>query len=143
MSIVDYCGNPTKDREQAQMRFESIFKPVLENIGFKQIGRSNNMWKEKTNQIVIVSSAPSNLKVISALKTQIRKFRKNYNNPFISVVFTREISTYPDGSKETYLQKLNKICGMNLLSGVSVGSSLLPMLVDKLKSNEAPFRLIT
>ena len=56
MSIVDYCGNPTKDREQAQMRFESIFKPVLENIGFKQIGRSNNMWKEKTNQIVIVSS---------------------------------------------------------------------------------------
>ena len=143
MSIVNHCGNPTEDRKEAQMRFESIFKPVLENIGFKQIGRSNTMWKEETNQIVIVSSAPSNLEVISVIQTKIRMFRKNYNNPFISVVFTREISTYPDGSKETYLQKLNKVCGMNLLSGVSVGSSLLPMLVDKLKNNEEHFRLIT
>lgn len=143
MSIVDYCGNPAKDRKEAQMRFESIFKPVLENIGFKQIGRSNTMWKEETNQIVIVSSAPSNLEVISALKTKIRTFRKNYNNPFISVIFTREISTYPKGSRTTYLQNLNKICGMNLLSGVSVGSRVLPMLVDKLKSNEEHFRLIT
>ena len=143
MSIVDYCGNPAKDRKEAQMRFESIFKPVLENIGFKQIGRSNNMINKETNQIVIITSAPSSLKIIPALKTQITKFRREYNKPFISVVFTREISTYPNGGRATYIKKLNRICGMNLLSGVSVGSSLLPNLVDKLKSNETPFRLIT
>jgi hypothetical protein len=143
MSIVNHCGNPTEDRKKAQKIFESIFKPVLENIGFKQLGRSNNMVNKETNQIVIITSAPSSLKVIPALKTQIRKFRREYNNPSISVVFTREISTYPKGSRTTYIRDLNRICGMNLLSGVSVGSSLLPNLVDKLKSNEAPFRLIT
>ena len=53
----------------------------------------------------------------------------------------REISDYPQGGKDTYLTNLNTISSMNLLSGVSTGISMLPMVVGKLKSNEQ-FRLI-
>ena len=28
-------GNPTKDRQDAKSRFETVIKPALENLGFK------------------------------------------------------------------------------------------------------------
>lgn len=99
------------------------------------------MINSKTNQIVMITSAPSNFEIIKTTKQKIRKYRKEYENPSITYLFTREISDYPQGGKDTYLTNLNTISSMNLLSGVSTGISMLPMVVGKLKSNEQ-FRLI-
>ena len=135
-------GNPIEDAKAARIRFESVVKPTLENLGFKKIsGRGYNMSNSKTNQIVMITSAPSNFEIIKTTKQKIRKYRKEYENPSITYLFTREISDYPQGGKDTYLTNLNTISSMNLLSGVSTGISMLPMVVGKLKSNEQ-FRLI-
>ena len=142
MATLNYCGNPLKDREEAQSRFETIFQPVLKNAGFVSMARNgNNMINPETNQIVIVTSAPSNLMIVKATEQLIRKYRKEYETPSITYLFTREISDYPHGGKDTYLTNLNTISSMNLLNGVSTGISMLPMVVGKLKSNEQ-FRLI-
>jgi len=142
MATLNYCGNPPKDREEAQFRFETIFQPVLKNAGFVSIARTgNNMINPKTNQIVIVTSAPSNLMIVKATEQLIRKYRKEYETPSITYLFTREISDYPEGSKLVYMAKLKKISSMNLLDGVATGMSMLPNVVSKLKNNE-PFRLI-
>jgi hypothetical protein len=142
MATLNYCGNPLKDREEAQFRFETIFQPVLKNAGFVSMARNgNNMINPKTNQIVIVTSAPSNLMIVKATEQLIRKYRKEYKTPSITYLFTREISDYPEGSKPVYLAKLKKISSMNLLNGVATGMSMLPNVVSKLKNNE-PFRLI-
>ena len=142
MATLNYCGNPLKDREEAQSRFETIFQPVLKNAGFVSMARNgNNMINPETNQIVIVTSAPSNLMIVKATEQLIRKYRKEYETPSITYLFTREISDYPEGSKPVYLAKLKKISSMNLLNGVATGMSMLPNVVNKLKNNE-PFRLI-
>jgi len=142
MATLNYCGNPPKDREEAQFRFETIFQPVLKNAGFVSItGNGNNMINKETNQIVIVTAAPSNVMIVKATGQLIRKYRKEYENPSITYLFTREISDYPDGSKSIYLAKLNKISSMNRLSGVATGMSMLPNVVSKMKNNES-FRLI-
>jgi len=142
MATLNYCGNPPKDREEAQFRFKTIFQPVLKNAGFVSMARNgNNMINPETNQIVIVTSAPSNLMIVKATKQLISKYRKQYENPSITYLFTREVSDYPNGSKEIYLTVLNKISAMNHLSGVATGMSMLPNVVSKLKNNE-PFRLI-
>ena len=135
-------GNPIEDAKAARIRFESVVKPTLENLGFKKIsGRGYNMINSKTNQIVMITSAPSNFEIIKTTKQKIRKYRKEYENPSITYLFTREISDYPEGSKPVYLAKLKKISSMNLLNGVATGMSMLPNVVSKLKNNE-PFRLI-
>ena len=142
MEIKRSGGNPIEDAKVARIRFESVVKPTLVNLGFTQIsGTGCNMINLITNQIVMITSAPSNRKLILATKQLIRKYRKQYENHSITYLFTREISDYPKGSKEIYMQVLNKISAMNLLSGVSTGISMLPSVVGKLKSNEQ-FRLI-
>jgi len=136
-------GNPIEDAKAARIRFESVVKPTLENLGFKKIsGRGYNMINTLTNQIVMITSAPSNFEIIKVTKQKIRKYRKEYETPSITYLFTREISDYPQGSKDKLLQNLNKICSMNLLSGVATGLSMLPSVIGKLKSNEQ-FRLIS
>tara|TARA_R110001606_G_C15357683_1_gene648186 strand:- start:1369 stop:1800 length:432 start_codon:yes stop_codon:yes gene_type:complete len=135
-------GNPIEDAKEAKIRFESVVKPTLENLGFTRIsGAGYNMINRITNQIVMITSAPSNYKIVKSTKQLIRKYRKEYENPSITYLFTREISDYPQGGKDTYIATLNKISSMNLLSGVSTGISMLPNVVCKLKSNEQ-FRLI-
>lgn len=135
-------GNPIEDALEAKIRFESVVKPTLENLGFTQIsGNGYNMINSKTNQIVMVTSAPTNRKLVPATKSLITKYRKEYETPSITYLFTREVSDYPNGSKQVYMQVLNKICSMNRLSGVSTGISTLPVVVTKLQSGE-PFRLI-
>ena len=58
-------GNPIEDAKAARIRFESVVKPTLENLGFKKIsGRGYNMINSKTNQIVMIISAPSNFEII-------------------------------------------------------------------------------
>ena len=136
-------GNPTKDRQDAKSRFETVIKPALENLGFKQIkGNGYDMVNEKTNQIVMITSAPSNLKIIPATKNRIRRYRKQYENPDIYYLFSRDTSDYPTGSGPVYVEKLNKISAMNLLSGVSTGLNFLPMVIDSLK-NQKKYRFIS
>jgi len=136
-------GNPTKDRQDAKSRFETVIKPALENLGFKQIkGNGYDMVNEKTNQIVMITSAPSNLKIIPATKNMIRRYRKQYENPAIYYLFSRDTSDYPTGSGSVYVEKLNKISAMNLLSGVSTGLNFLPMVIDSLK-NQKKYRFIS
>jgi len=143
MEIKRSGGNPIEDAKVARIRFESVVKPTLVNLGFTQIsGTGCNMINLITNQIVMITSAPSNRKLILATKQLIRKYRREYETPSITYLFTREISDYPQGSKETYMQVLNKICSMNLLSGVATGLSMLPSVIGKLNSNEQ-FRLIS
>ena len=135
-------GNPIQDALEAKIRFESVVKPTLENLGFTQIsGNGYNMINSKTNQIVMITSAPTNRKLVPATKSLITKYRKEYETPSITYLFTREVSDYPDGSKEAYMQVLNKICSMNRLSGVSTGISTLPVVVSKLQNREQ-FRLV-
>ena len=142
MEIIKRGGNPIEDAKAARIRFESVVKPTLVALGFTKIsGNGYNMINTVTNQIVMITSAPSNRKLILATKQLIRKYRKQYENPSITYLFTREVSDYPNGSKEIYMQVLNKISAMNLLSGVSTGLSMLPSVISKLKSNEQ-FRLI-
>ena len=136
-------GNPTKDRQDAKSRFETVIKPALENLGFKQIkGNGYDMVNEKTNQIVMITSAPSNLKIIPATKNMIRRYRKQYENPAIYYLFSRDTSDYPTASGTVYVEKLNKISAMNLLSGVSTGLNFLPMVIDSLK-NQKKYRFIS
>ena len=57
-------GNPLKDRQESEERFNKVVRPALENVGFKTMGNGYNMRNPITNQIVMISSAPSNLKII-------------------------------------------------------------------------------
>ena len=127
---------------QAKIRYESVVKPTLQNQGFTQIkGNGYNMINPKTNQIVMVTSAPTNRKLIPATKSLITRYRKEYETPSITYLFTRDVSDYPQASKGSYMKILNKICSMNLLNGVATGISTLPVVVTKLQNNEQ-FRLI-
>ncbi len=108
------------------------------------MGNGHNMINPSTNQVVMISSAPSNLKIISATKHLIRKYRKKYENPSISYLFTRDKSTYPQTvTGEIYEKNLKKISGMNLLDGVVVGLQFLPNLVSSLDNKSRNFRFIS
>jgi hypothetical protein len=137
-------GNPLKDREESLRRFNVIVKPTLQNVGFKTMGNGQNMYNSQTNQVVIISSAPSNLKIITSTKQLIRKYRKELENPSISYLFTRDKKTYPNTStREVYERNLTKISGMNLLDGVAVGLEFLPNFVSSLNNKSTNFRFIS
>ena len=137
-------GNPLKDRQESEEKFNKVVRPALENVGFKTMGNGYNMRNPITNQIVMISSAPSNLKIIEATKQLIRKYRKVYEKPSISYFFMREKSTYPPtGTAEVYEKKLKTISGMNLLDGVVVGLQFLPNLITSLDNKSKNFRFIS
>jgi len=144
MLVNENGGNPLKDRQESAERFNKVVRPTLENIGFKTMGNGHNMINPATNQVVMISSAPSNLKIISATKHLIRQYRKKYENPSISYLFTRDKSTYPQTvTGEIYEKNLKKISGMNLLDGVVVGLQFLPNLVSSLDNKSRNFRFIS
>ena len=128
-------GNPLLDRKPAETRFNFVVKPTLENIGFTQSkGNSWVMINPTTKSILIPISAPSNYKIEKALVKQIRDLRKEFKNPWIGVLFTREFNEWK--SKEPYVSKLKKIMGMNLIDGVSVGLSSLPTVISMIENKE-------
>ena len=128
-------GNPLLDRKAADARFNLVVKPTLENIGFIQSnGTSYVMVNPETETILIPISAPSNFKIEKALAKQIRDLRREFKNPWIGVLFTRDFNEWK--SKETYVSKLKKIMGMNLLNGVSVGLSSLPTVISMIEDKE-------
>lgn len=127
-------GNPLLDRREAEQRFKMVVKPSLEKLGFLQSkGNAWTMCNPTNNTVVIPISAPSNFKIEKAIAKQVRDYRKQFNNPSIYVLFTRPFNEWK--SKDTYVAKLKKIMGMNLLDGVSVGlnslSTVLTMIEDK------------
>lgn len=128
-------GNPLLDSKEAKERFNFVVRPTLENIGFIQSkGSSFVMTNPTTETILIPISAPSNFKIDKALVRQIRELRKEFKNPWIGVLFTRDFKEWK--SKETYVSKLKKIMGMNLLNGVSVGLSSLPTIIPMIENKE-------
>jgi hypothetical protein len=131
------AGNIVIDRQKKEKTFEKLIKPLLENIGFKQISKtSHKMINIERNQIVVVLAAPSNVKLISATQGIIKQYKKQYNGVSIYYLFTRETSDYPAGSRPTYNRSLKKIASMNKLTGVSVGVSDLETIIEYIESGK-------
>ena len=135
MNIERNGGNPLLDKKEAEKRFKLVVKPTLESMGFiREKGNSFVMTNPTTESILIPISAPSNFKITKALERQVRSLRKNFNEPWIGVLFTRDFNEWK--SKDTYVSKLKKIMGMNLMNGVSVGLSTLPTIIPMIENKE-------
>ena len=93
-------GLEAKERaNQALVILEESFGKV-ERIGAKQTYFIKNRGK---SFFVKITSAPSNIKTIEAIKGASKQFGKF---PYY-IIYTRDMADYPDGSVKTYWSKLN------------------------------------
>lgn len=135
-------GNPIEDAKEAKERYQMVVKPVLEPQGFKKEGTSTNMYNKLLDTFLIIKSAPSSQKFEKEMKGTIIGIKKKYENPKIKVLFTRDISDYPEASKKSYMRRLKKLNRKNSISGIAVGIGNLPTLIKNINTN-TNFKLIS
>lgn len=97
--------NPYKDGIEASKRFDFIVDELKKTFdSVIRIGRKQLLLVDNTFYI-LVASAPSNLKIDKAVNELMRKYGKL---PYY-VLFTREVSTYPELSFKSYWSKIKSI----------------------------------
>lgn len=141
MTFPKTGGNPLQDRKESVKRFNEIVYPVLSHKGFVKLKDNGHvMYNGEMNSLVIVTSCPSQTKMVGDSKSKIRKFRRQFGKDLnVYIYYTRDYSEWKD--KPVYQTVLRQIMSIKTLSGISTGLSNLAPTLNKIENKE-PFWLI-
>ena len=131
-------GNPQQDRLESIQRFNEIIEPVFGKKGFIRLkGNSQVMYNGETNTVVMVTSCPSQVKMVGYTKSKIREYRKVYGKDVkIFIYYTRDYSEWRD--KVVYQSTLRNILSLKSLTGISTGLNNLQSTLSSIVNGE-PF----
>jgi len=121
-------GLPAKERANKALVILSEHFGKIQRVGAKQIYFIKNRGKSFYVQI---TSAPSNSKMVQAIKGASKEFGKFPHY----ILFTRDANDYPDASIKTYWNKLKNLrsnLGPKFL-GAIISLDDLEMLIPKMK----------
>lgn len=130
-------GNPYLDGLEAKERANQTVTILNESFGkIEQMGAKQLYFIKNRGKsfYVLITSAPSNTKIIEAIKGASKRFGKF---PFY-VIFTRDANDYPDGSVKGYWNKLkglNKHLGRKFLGAIISVNDLISFIPNMKKLN--------
>ena len=134
--MLNKGGNPVLDRKEAIERFTKVVEPILTNQGFIKLkGNSQIMFNPQTNSAVVVTSAPSQVRMYGDLKSKIRVLSKSYGVKEFFILYTREYSEWKD--KEVYVSTMKRIMTIGRVKGVGSGIKNIIDFVNSVNRNES------
>lgn len=134
--MLNTGGNPVLDRKEAVERFTKVVEPILTNQGFIKLkGNSQIMFNPQTNSAVVVTSAPSQVKMYGDLKSRIRLLSKSHGVKDFYILYTRDYSEWKD--KEVYLSTMRRIMGIGRIKGIGAGIKNIIEFINGVNRNES------
>lgn len=134
--MLNKGGNPLLDRQEAVERFTKVVEPILTNQGFQKLkGNSQIMYNPQNNSAVVVTSAPSQVRMYGDLKSKIRLLSKMYGVKDFYILYTRDYSEWKD--KEVYISTMRRIMTIGKVKGVGSGIKNIIDFINSMNRSES------